>query len=238
LKKFYSLSKFPGLFGKYYYTKFFEYYNIDAVYNPIGVNDLYPLIKDLMISGADGISVSMPYKKEVLKYLDSTNICALEYQSCNTILNTNNGYEGYNTDIYGCKLFLEYFEKNTIILGNGSIGNMLSTIANKNNLEHNLCSRSLNNWDERHNDCDVLINCTAMGTIDTKSPIENIPISCKVVLDVSLKENDLYKKCLDSNVKYISGLEFYKKQFCKQFQIYTSIDPDMEYFDYLTKNKI
>lgn len=237
MKRFYSISQYPGTFGKYYYSKFFEYLNIDAVYNPLGVDNIYPLISEIFESKADGISISMPFKKQVISYIKKLNTCVEEYNSCNTISLEQDGYKGYNTDLAGCEYFVSFLNNNTSILGNGCIGNMIAKLADKNNLNFNIYSRSLDNWNDRYNNCETLVNCTSFGTSTEKSPVDYLPSNCKMVLDVSLKDNNLKKLCAENNVQYVSGLEFYKKQFEKQFQIYNNIIPDLDYFDYLTANK-
>jgi shikimate 5-dehydrogenase len=72
----------------------------------------------------------------------------------------------------------------------------------------------------------VLINCTSLGTVNTDSPLEHLNLNTRLVIDLAVKPNDLTKQ--SSNIEYLSGTDFYKNQFFKQYSIYTgkSVDKD------------
>lgn len=232
MKKFYSISQYPGKTGKYFYTKFFEYYNFDAIYSPLGTNNFFTTYKNLIENGAHGISVSMPFKKEVIKYLNSFDDDVSKYNTCNTITINNFNCHGHNADLGGVIRVCELFDtlENISILGNGCMANMFAKYL----LEYNisLYSNSLNNWNKRHSENKIIINCTALGTSDVSSPLDFIPKNTRLVIDLAIKDNNLKKLCIEKKIKYVSGIEFYKFQFLKQFKIYTDIIPDTEFFDF------
>ena len=87
MNKYISLSKYPGKQGFYYYTEFFKLYNIDAEYTPIGTDNLQEEISRAKDSDVKGISVSMPFKQEIIKYLDWADSTVTEYETCNTVVN-------------------------------------------------------------------------------------------------------------------------------------------------------
>lgn len=71
-----------------------------------------------------GINVTIPYKEEVIKYLDHTDEKALSIGAVNTVVNENGRLSGYNTDYFGLKNLLlengfELEDKNVLILGTG-----------------------------------------------------------------------------------------------------------------------
>lgn len=75
-----------------------------------------------------GINVTIPYKTEVLPHLDEIDDIARETKSVNTIINENGKLKGYNTDYFGLKSMLSFYNisiqgKSVIILGNGSVSN-------------------------------------------------------------------------------------------------------------------
>jgi hypothetical protein len=57
------------------------------------------------------------------------------------------------------------------------------------------------------------------------------------VIDLSLTQGNLANYCLSTGTKYISGLEFYKQVFKRQFQIYTGVEPNEKLFDAFTREK-
>jgi shikimate 5-dehydrogenase len=95
----------------------------------------------------------------------------------------------------------------------------------------NMCARKAGTWENRHAPADVIINATGLGTSTSESPYEELPEGVRLVIDLAIKTNNLEKQCLDKNVKYVSGREFYREQFLKQFKIYTGIEPDRQVFN-------
>lgn len=71
-----------------------------------------------------GFNVTIPYKMEVMEYLDSLDETAAAIGAVNTIRIHNGGLTGYNTDVIGFRRSLEAFlplefKGNALILGTG-----------------------------------------------------------------------------------------------------------------------
>lgn len=224
MKKYISLSKYPGKTGQYYYTSFFDLYKINASYTPLGTDNLDESIKTSLNNGVSGISISMPYKKQVINFLSEADETVIKYNSCNTILVLNNRLHGYNTDLQGVIWASSYIspECTVSILGNGCMGNMFYQYLIGTN-KTTIYSPSLGNWDLRNQSADVIINCTPYGTIDQSSPYVNIDCSTKLIVDLAVNPGLLSHQAKENNIKYLSGKNFYKYQFMKQFEIYTGI---------------
>ena len=58
----------------------------------------------------EGINVTIPYKKEVIKYLDSASDAVYEIGACNGIVNNKNELYGFNSDFIGIIYMLNHFE--------------------------------------------------------------------------------------------------------------------------------
>ena len=227
MKKFVSLAQYPGTTGSYYYNKFFEYYQISAEYSAVRCLDIVSAIESAIADGVSGISVTMPYKQTVLSMLDVITCDASIYQSCNTIINDSGMLTGYNTDIAGVAWSLSDIDINSdiIVLGSGAMAQQYLKYLHLNKYTSvREISRHQNNWHQRNEPSTVLINCTAIGTVNSQSPVDSVESS--VVIDLSIKPGDLAQQCLNNNVKYLSGAEFYQQQFQKQFEIYTGIQVD------------
>ncbi len=54
-----------------------------------------------------GINVTIPYKEKVIPYLDRLDETAAQIGAVNTIIKTDDGFVGYNTDAYGFQYSLE-----------------------------------------------------------------------------------------------------------------------------------
>lgn len=125
MQKYFSISQYPGKTGQYYYHGFFEKYKIEANYTPIGTNDLNKTFEELVLLNPLGISVSMPFKQQVINLVDDIDESVKEYCTCNTIKFEELSI-GYNADLYGVLEVCKYFEKDEkiSILGNGCMANM------------------------------------------------------------------------------------------------------------------
>ena len=82
-------------------------------------------VKDFMTAkDFSAVNVTIPYKTEVIPYLDELDERAKKIGAVNTVVNKNGVLTGYNTDYYG---FLYTLQKNNIkitgekvlVLGNG-----------------------------------------------------------------------------------------------------------------------
>jgi shikimate 5-dehydrogenase len=242
MKKFISLSKYPGKTGKYFYTEFFKHYQIDAVYEPRACDDIQECIAIGLEDGVAGISVSMPFKQNVITHLHSRSPSVSLYNSCNTIVNDQGNLTGYNADLAG----VEYACKNikisdrVTILGAGAIGSMFVKYLEDSHYDNlNICARSLNTWNNRYKPAEIIINCTALGTSTDESPyrLGQIPPDTRLVIDLAINDNEFKEQCKTYSIKYMSGREFYREQFLKQFEIYTGIKPSIEVYNEIERKQ-
>jgi shikimate dehydrogenase len=176
----------------------------------------------------------MPFKQQVVKLLQVSSKNVDLYESCNTIKIIDGELSGFNTDINGVLNIVASLCKSdqVIVLGNGSMGKTFAKVLTEHEFNYSVISPSLNNWEKRHTRCDVLINCTSLGTSSNVSPVDYVNTS-RVVFDLAINGSKLGEMC--KSVTYVPGLSFYKNVFLEQFFIHTNIWPDEDYFDYLTK---
>ena len=233
MKKYVSVSQYPGNTGRHFYSKFFEFYGISADYEPLGCTDL-SIIDKLKQQGVSGISVSMPFKREIFQHLDEIDISAAEYGTCNTVVNDQGIYRGYNSDLAGVEHVCGYIQpgQTVCILGSGAMSKMFEQYLRQHGIEPVVAARSLDNWSLRFGTYDVIINCTALGTSTADSPFlpGQLAPSTKLIIDLAIKHNDLAKQAVMLDIKYVSGREFYQYQFFRQFEVYTGITPDREQY--------
>lgn len=79
-----------------------EKMNINMVYVPFLVQqDLEAAVKGAYVLNVQGMNVTVPYKSEVLEYLVSLDDLAKSIGAVNTLVKTEGGYKGYNTDMTG-----------------------------------------------------------------------------------------------------------------------------------------
>jgi len=81
---------------------------MDAVYVPFTVDSLPDFFELASLIGISGFSVTVPFKRDIIPFLDSTDLTVEEAGACNTVVKGEEGYTGWNTDISG---FLKPLEK-------------------------------------------------------------------------------------------------------------------------------
>lgn len=148
-----------------------------------------------------GINVTIPYKRDVMKFLDVIDPPALSVGAVNTVVNRDGRLYGYNTDVYGMEKLLQkngiiLKNKKVLILGTGGTSLTAMTAAAESGAKTVIRvsrrkSADAVTYDEAvslHSDADVIINTTPVGMYpDTvgEKPLELSPFkSLSGVADV------------------------------------------------------
>jgi len=236
MTKFISLATNPGKTGEFYFNNFFRYYGMNSEYQARKCLNLDLQMLDKEIYDFGGISVSMPYKRDVIKFLTRIDSNVQKFGTCNTVKIKDSELWGFNTDLAGVEYALKKIppDRKVSVLGDGAMGQLFFLALREQKFEVKYYSRRIGNWMKRHDGNSVVINTTAFGTSTPQSPLENL-LGVELVIDLAINANGLTQLCSDEKVSYISGKEFYKQVFLEQFYIYTEIKPDSEYFDYLSR---
>ncbi len=241
-----SIAEKPSCFGIEFHNKGYEFFGLNYVYIPLKVtsNNLESTIQ-LVRENFKGCGVSMPYKIEVIKYLDELDESAEKVGAVNTILN-NGRLKGFNTDYYGArsalKNTLEIEGKDILMIGAGgaarAIGHAVKdldgrlwitnrTEARANELAYILRAKTIQ-WQERNSfNAYLLINATSIGFNNiNESPLLNESISnYEAVMDIVLTSDAQKTRLIreaESKMKIvIPGRTMTIYQAAKQFYIYT-----------------
>lgn len=93
-------------------------------------------IESFLKSGYDGFNVTIPYKKQIIPFLDFISDEVKEIGSVNTVLVKDGKRYGYNTDIFGMEYSLKRAEinikdKSVLILGSGGTSLTAQTLCKK-----------------------------------------------------------------------------------------------------------
>jgi shikimate dehydrogenase len=119
-----------------------------------------------------GLNVTMPYKKDVIPYLDELSDRAAELGAVNTIVRRNDGtLIGHNTDYFGFQSMLnrsglQVAGKKVLVLGSGGASATAVAVLKKQGSNVAVISRNgesnYNNL-EQHADASVIVNTTPVG---------------------------------------------------------------------------
>lgn len=129
-------------------------------------------IEELLKNGDfDGINVTIPYKKDVLPYLDEIDPLALRLGAVNTIVRRGGKLFGYNSDYYGFRSMvlrtrIDVSGKKVLVLGSGGASVTVRAVLEDLGAKVVIVSRSgENNYDNLHlhRDAAVIVNTTPVG---------------------------------------------------------------------------
>ena len=201
----------------YYKYKYFEEDNLEKFF---ARNDI------------KAINVTIPYKTEVIKYIDEISDDAKKIGCVNTIT-FGDKIKGYNTDIdgmeYMIKRTIELKGKTVVILGDGATSKTAIECAKRLKAKKiKVISRKGEHKFEDidyYKNCDVIINTTPVGMYpnNLKSPINVLKIKPKAVFDVIYNPNktSLLMDCDRLRIKNDNGLRMLVYQAVKACEIFT-----------------
>ena len=209
-------------FSKDFFTQKFKKLNLKSHnyenYEIDNLNELRELIKKNQLYG---LNVTIPFKQEIIKYLDEIESNAREINSVNTIKVENNKLIGYNSDIQGFEnSFIPIIGKRqkAIVLGNGGASKAVQFVLKKNKIKFIIFSRSGKKKFEDITNSDIIssqiiINTTPLGMYPDINTYPNIPYhalsSNHLIYDLvyNPKETIFIKKAKEKNCLVINGLE-------------------------------
>lgn len=119
-----------------------------------------------------GFNVTMPYKKNVMKYCDELSATARRVGSVNTLAFENGALKGYNTDYFGLSYALDRSgvrlkNKKVVILGNGGVSATVQALAHDLGAKEVLVCSSRSNFNYKNiyteSDAEIIINATPVG---------------------------------------------------------------------------
>ncbi|WP_299314045.1 shikimate dehydrogenase [uncultured Aquimarina sp.] len=172
-------------FSKNYFSNKFNKEELKCQYQNFDLQTIDKLKTIIQQAEVKGMNVTIPYKQEVIPYLDKLDPIAKEIGAVNVIKFESNGkLTGYNSDFYGftesLKPLLNTAIKKALILGTGGASKAIAYALDNLNIEYVFVSRNPDFKELSYNDLDediikdfkLIINCTPLGT---HPDVENYP---------------------------------------------------------------
>ena len=227
--------------------------NIDAIYEKqeLNINDLQEFILKIKKEEINGANVTVPFKQEIIPYLDELSSEASDTQSVNTIYLSNHKIVGHNTDISGFELALKDTQfkvsgKKIFIIGAGGVVPSIISALNKMKVSSiYLSNRTISKAENLKNlfkninilewgkipDFDIIINATSIGLKnDDKIDLDFSKIE-KGKLFYDIIYNPSETKFIKDGKKLENKTENGKKMFIYQaaaaFKIWHGIQPEI-----------
>ncbi len=186
-------------------------------------------------SDFDGINVTIPYKKEVMKYLDEISDRARAIGCVNTIRNRDGHLYGDNTDYDGFRYIFESLDieikgKKALVLGSGG-GSLTAraVLAEKGAGQIIVISRTgPDNYGnlERHSDAALIVNATPVGMYPNNlDSLVDLGLFADLEAVIDIVYNPLLTRILldarQKGIKYVNGLPMLVSQARRASEIFT-----------------
>lgn len=192
----------------------------------------------------DAFNVTIPYKKEVVPFLDEISDEARAIGAVNTVVRRNGRLYGYNTDYFGFDYMIgasgvDMRGQKALVLGKGGasatacavlrdrgVGELV-VLGSKENVPENLA---------KHTDATVIVNTSPVGMYPATgvSPVELSQFPrCICVLDVIYNPNKtaLLLQAEERNITAVGGLPMLVAQAVKAFSLFTGEEAEEDRID-------
>lgn len=217
---------------------------VNAVYLALharSLKDLMACVQDIPIRG---LSITMPYKQEILSLLENSDPLTRQIGACNTLVRAADGkLYGFNTDVAGVIVPLEQRMSlagiRVLIVGAGGVARAAAfglkakgsevfltnrTVEKGQTLARQAKVKYMKRPDVAKQQFDVIINATPVGMNNTKqTPLDEKELNTKYIFDLvyTPAETRLVKMARARNIQVIPGLEMFVQQGARQFEIWT-----------------
>jgi 3-dehydroquinate dehydratase/shikimate dehydrogenase len=217
---------------------------VNAVYLALhakSLKDLLACVQDIPIRG---LSITMPYKQEILPVLENSDPLTRQIGACNTVVRGADGkLYGFNTDVAGVIVPLEQrmtlAGARVLIVGAGGVARAAAfglkakgadvfitnrTVEKGQALARQSKTKYMKRADVAKQQFDVMINATPVGMNNAKqAPLDEKELNTKYVFDLvyTPAETKLIKMARAKNIQVIPGLEMFVQQGARQFEIWT-----------------
>lgn len=174
-------------FSKSYFTQKFRLLNLPFSYNLYELENLQQVQCLLQSPHLSGLNVTIPYKSEILNYVDKLSPEVQMIGAANVLAKEQHIWVAYNTDTIGFEKSLLNFipqsiELKAIILGNGGASKAVQYVLNKLSIPYVVMARNPKNSNELPFDqfshyaesYSIWINTTNVGMYPNTHEILNI----------------------------------------------------------------
>ncbi len=176
-------------FSKRYFSDKFINEKIDGYHYDLFPLDSIQKLTDLLKEKPNlvGLNVTIPYKEQVIPFLDEVSKSAKSIGAVNTIVIENGKLKGYNTDAYGfevsLKKFLKPHHQHALILGTGGAAKAVQYVLEQLNIGYKYVSRTPTEEQFAYTELDektlkkykIIINTTPLGMSPNNHQYPAIP---------------------------------------------------------------
>ena len=217
---------------------------MNAVFVPFLVRDLGDFLKSIKPLRISGLSVTIPHKQQILRYLDECDPLAAQIGAVNTLVCRAGKLHGYNTDHLGVLQSLGRRMKlegaRVLIYGVGGAGRTVAHAASRAGAQVFFCARrpeaaraaardfgaeALDRKDLRDLEFDAIVNATPIGMMphEDASPLDAAELRANLVFDLIYRpmRTRLLRLAERRGIPTLSGVEMFVAQGVAQWELWT-----------------
>ena len=243
MSKFGLIGKNIGYsFSKKYFSEKFEQDNLPHTYENFDIPSIefFPNILS-ETQNLKGLSVTIPYKQEIIPFLDNLSEEAKRIGAVNTIkITEDKKTTGYNTDHFGFQKALEAYlplqQKTALILGTGGASKAVAYALDNLDFKYKFVSRKTGVNSLVYSELSqeivenhlLVINCTPLGTFPNITNCPPIPYQflteSHLLFDLiyNPSETEFLKRAKLQGAKTSNGLRMLELQAEKAWEIWNS----------------
>lgn len=229
-------------FSPGFFKSFFEDQGIEAQYKLIEL-DAIEHVRPILDGAYHGLNVTIPYKEEIIPFLDELSPEAKAIGAVNTIVFSEGKAIGFNTDAFGfqqsIKPFLTFEHERALILGTGGSSKAVGYVLRNLGIQVNFLSRNEPSGQqfsyEQVNEamlsaCKLIVNCTPVGMFPAMDacPLPSFqgirPSHLVVDLIYNPEETLLLKEAKSRGAATLNGLPMLKAQALKSWELWNQFD--------------
>jgi len=243
--------------GPWIHNAAFEFSGKNAVYIPVEVRDISAFMQRMVHPrtreiewNIRGLSVTAPHKLNVMKHLDLIDPAAGEIGAVNTIVITDEGLTGYNTDVVGfiqplLQMQLNFEGLRCAVIGNGGVANVAVWALKSRGAQVSLFGRNAEKvtvlarkfdvearelGGAKFQDFDLVVNATPLGTsgsLQSETPVSGDQLrGARLAYDLvyNPSETEFLRQAKAAGCETLGGTEMFLAQAREQFRIWTGSD--------------
>lgn len=228
-------------FSRGYFSEKFSKENLtDHQYQNFDITSIELVSEILKNNSVEGLNVTIPYKEEIIPYLDELDSTAEVIGAVNVVQIKNKRSIGFNSDYYGfyesLKPYLKSYMDKALILGTGGASKAITHALKNLNIDFTYVSRNPDFSELSYTQLDddiissykLIINCTPLGTHPNIDQSPDIPY--EYLTDRHLLYDLIYnpsttlfmKKGLEKGANVVNGLKMLTLQAEKSWEIWNS----------------
>jgi shikimate dehydrogenase len=241
------MAKLFGLLGKSlnhsfspdFFKSYFQEHEINGQYDLFEIENIQEVEKIFSLNPS-GFNVTVPYKEEIIPFLDELDESAKVIGAANVVAFENGRKIGYNTDAFGfhqsIKPFLTFHHERALIFGTGGSSKAVAYVFKSIGLDVIFVSRNSSDDPNQFNysdvnetmiaACKVIVNCTPVGMYPNSDESICIPFQAltedHLVIDLIYNPplTKFLSKAQEFGATILNGSSMLREQALKSWEIW------------------